>query len=402
MKHHALFPRQSGFTLVELMVSMVIGMAIVLALMTVTARFESGKRQNGSANALSLNAGYVAYDMDRAARSAGSGYLQSYKQVLGCTLNASRGGQILPSPAAFPAPFSSVPQQVRMIPFLIHAGAGAGGSDVLAVISGTSGVGEAAIGIKPGAAATAQLGLLSTVGLRAQDMLLMIEAGKPCLLTQVASNYVFNSGSSLLALGGSYYAATVNSASVTDYGDGSVLNLGNGADNPPQMTLYGILGSDLVSYDLLRTDGTQNTQLESSGVVDLRALYGIDSDDDGVVDTWVEPTDANYTVGALTDGSQNAQQHLARIRAVRVGMFIRADRIEKSTGNVTKDAISPPTLTMFADLTNDPRYTRTLSDTERLERMRVIEITIPLRNALLLPNKNTLPVAFKLAPQPTP
>ncbi|HEY4080186.1 MAG TPA: PilW family protein [Burkholderiaceae bacterium] len=388
-------PACTGFTLVELMVAMVIGMAIVLALMTVTARYEAGKRQNGASNDLALNMGFVAADMDRLIRSAGSGYVHSYSLTLGCTLNVSlNGAQLLPGVSAFPAPFDSVPKSQRLVPVLIYAGLGAGGTDVLAIKSGMSGVGETAILTKPGAATSTQLNLVSTAGLRENDLLLMVQntaqERRPCLLTQVATGFKPSAGSTLLPLGGSYYAPVVNSVAVADFDgpDLNLMNLGNASapdGNAPQMLLYGIgANNTLFSYDLLQTSGSVSAVPQADGVVDMRALYGIDTNGDGNVDTWVKPTDAGYTAASLSDGTAQAQQKLTQIRALRVGLIMRSDRVEKTP-------VSPTVLNLFTDLGSGLAYPRPLTDSERLQRLRVVEFTVPLRNVLLLPRPLPVP-----------
>ena len=386
-------PRQAGATLVELMVALVIGTVIVLALMIVTSRFESGKRQSGAATDLSMAAGNIAYDLDRQIRSAGSGYLQSYPQALGCTLNVSRTGvgQVLPGPAAFPAPFATVPQQVRLMPFLIHAGLGNGGSDVLAVMSGTAGVGKVYMPLKPAGVQSTQLSMMSTVGLRRNDMLLLIENNRSCLMTQVGTGFTQSATSSLVPLGGLYYAASVNGVAVSDYALNdipSVLNMGNASDNPPQLTLYGIDGGfNLQSYDLLQTNGNQQVSTVLTNIVNMRALYGVDTNGDGKVDLWVKPTTSGYRVADLTAGTAVAQSTLANIRAVRIGLILRSDRIE---AGASQPVVSASTVKLFSDLGSTLEYTHTVAAADQYQRFRAVDFTVPLRNALLLPSGSAL------------
>jgi len=380
---------QQGATLIELMVALVIGTVIVLALMIVTSRFESGKRQSGAASDLSMSAGSIALDLDRQIRSAGSGFMQSYYRALGCTINASRligatNTQLLPRTAAFPSPFGSVPQQVRLIPFLIYAGIGNGGSDVISVMSGTSGVGEVGMQLKPGTAQSAQLAMTSTVALRPNDMLMMIESGRPCLLTQVDASFVQSASSSLLPLGGAYYASTVNGVAVSDYGANDltyVLNMGNASDNAPQFTLYGVDSSyNLQAFDLLSTNGSVGATTVLSNIIDMRALYGVPNATTGDID-WKSPAVSPYTAAELSNGSAAAQATLASIRAVRIALILRSERIEAGPGtaNVTGNKIQ-----MFADQ-GTLEIDHALSATEQNERFRLVEFSVPLRNALLLP-----------------
>ena len=164
------------------MVAVVLGMALVLALTTVMIRHDSGKRTVISTNDLSLTSSYVSFSLDRELRSAGSGFTQDSRNTFGCLLRVARGGaQILPRAAAFPAPFAGVPQQVRLAPLLIHAGVGTGGSDVLAVATGSSGLGEAPIQVQLGSATADDLRVANTVGLRGNDLVLVAEDGVGCM-----------------------------------------------------------------------------------------------------------------------------------------------------------------------------------------------------------------------------
>lgn len=386
--------RAAGFTLIELMVAMVVSLVLVLALMTMTTNFERSKRQTQGNSVMGQNVGYISYDFDRQLRSAGSGFLSNaidpngsgadltaYRRTLGCTLNVSlSGNRILPMQSAISTqPFSAVPLNVPLIPVLIYAGVGVGGGDVLAIMAGSSGIGETPIGIKPLGAGANQLELASSVGLKANDLLLVVETNRPCMLTQVASNYVSGPTNTAVALGGDYYAATSGTASLTGYATGtgvsSVLLFGN-TNNMPQLRLYGVgANHQLLGLDLLRAQNGGAAYTAAENVQDLRALYGVDDNFDGVIDRWVPPTDTNFTATALSDHSAASQQRLLSIRAVRIGLLVHSDRIEK-------DAVSPTSVTMFSDL--GPTLTRTisLSGTDRQRHYRVVDFTIPLRNAV--------------------
>ena len=62
MKPSAMTPskQQRGFSLVELMVAVVIGLALTLALTTIMVRFEGGRRVLTSSNDLSLTSAYAS------------------------------------------------------------------------------------------------------------------------------------------------------------------------------------------------------------------------------------------------------------------------------------------------------------------------------------------------------
>jgi type IV pilus assembly protein PilW len=371
-----------GFTLIELLVAVVLGMALVLALTTVMIRHDSGKRTVVSTNDLSLASSYVSFALDRELRSAGSGLTQDSRNTFGCMLRVARGGaQILPRAAAFPAPFDGVPQQVRLAPLLIHAGVGTGGSDVLAVVTGSAGLGEAPIQVQLGSATANNLRMANTIGLRGNDLVLVAEGGVGCMLQQVAAPFT-GSADQLLSFGGAYAKAEIDSLPLASFGATNtafVSLLGNTTGNRPMLRLFGVgANATLFSHDMLQLDGTDTAQPVVDGVADLRALYGVDTTvpSDGVIDAWVAPTAAGFSVANLTDGSLAAHDRLLTILAVRVGMVLRSDRIER-------DEVAPATLTLFSDLPVALQHSHAIAADLRHQRFRTVEFTVPLRNVMI-------------------
>ena len=368
-----------GFGIVELLVALAIGLALTLAISLVMIRHDGDKRTLTSTNDAQLNASYVSFVLDRSLRSAGSGLVQGWRTHFGCLLHAARGGaQVMPRSSAFPAPFAAVPQQLRLAPVLIHSGAGAGGSDVLAVMSGASGLSESAQRVLPGSVAAASLRIAATVGMRGNDLVLLSEGGLGCMVQQLQSPFT-GGATQQLSFAGTYAAATINSLAQTSFGSASMAYLaplGNDSGSLPNFQLLGIgANQTLFSYDLLRLAGTDAPQPLAEGIVDLQALYGIDGNADGRVDTWVAPTAAGYTAAELGDGSAAAQQRLLGIMAIRVGLIVRTDRIER-------EVVAPASLVLFGDLDASLRYTRSLSSNEQRMRHRPLEITVPLRNVM--------------------
>jgi len=369
-----------GFTLVELMVAMALGLALTLALTVVMIRHDSGKRTLVSTNDLSLASSYLAFSLDRELRSAGSGFIQDWRDSFGCVLRAARGGtQILPRSSAFPTPFGSIPQQVRLAPVLIHAGAGTGGSDVLAVATGSAGLGESPLSVQPGSASASNLRVGSTVGLQGNDLVLVAEDGVGCVIQQVAAPFTGGSDQ-LLNFGGTYAKGEIDGVKLADFGAAGTAHvspLGGTAGNRPVLRLIGV-GADatLFAHDMLQLDGSDDAQPIVDGVADLRALYGVDSDNDGSIDTWVAPTAAGFTAADLSAGTQTANERLLTIMAVRVGLVLRSDRIER-------DEVAPASLTLFGDLDAALQHNFTIDTSQRHQRFRTLEFTVPLRNVMI-------------------
>ena len=375
--------RSRGFSLPELMVAVTIGLVLTLTISTVISRQESIRRGVTSSNDITGNTAYAAYLLDRELRSAGSGISQVSQHNFGCPVAASLSNtQLLPSTAAFPAPFASVSQTFRLVPVVVFAGAGAGGSDVIAVAAGNSGLSEGGLPVVPQSAAAGQIQLRNTIGIKGGDLILLSETGVGCMLQQVASPFT-GGATQVLNLGGTYAADTINGVAITGFSKGNaafVSLLGNTTGNPPRFMLFGISSTGkLVSYDLLKLSGTGIQELVD-GVVDMRVLYGIDTTTGGLtpqsqrqVTGWVAPTDTNYTAATLTNGTHASVIRLQGILALRVGLVLRSDLAEKSD-------VAPSSLTLFSDLDSSLQYTYTVPIGTTNQRYRVVEFTVPLRN----------------------
>lgn len=382
-----------GFSIVEMLVAVVIGMVVAMAAFGVLSNSEGRKRTAIGVNDANQSGAYAVYALDRVLRSAGTGFSQGWAKVGGCRLNAAMpapASETWPRAAALPAPFAGIPQTLRLAPVVIFQDASAAGSDVLMVMSGAAGFGEAPAAVQPLSITATQVLLANTIGFRAND-LVMLSGGGECLMTQVAATKPACAGDPAaspptstcgqqLPLGGSYYTPTGAGTSLATLAGLSEVNafvIGNSDDNRPQFQLFGV-GADntLFSHDMLLLNGSNTALPVAEGVVELRAVYGIDSNADGILDSWADPGTAPWTAATLMNGSSASNTNLRNIVAVRVGLVMRSSLIER-------DNVAPASLPLFADLPSAVQTQRNLSAAERKLRHRTIELTIPVRNLLL-------------------
>lgn len=377
MKAPACGPRgQRGFSLIELMVSVVIGLIVTLAVTGVMVASEERKRTSTATNDINQTGAYLAYVLDRAIRSAGSGFTQQSQGVLGCVLSASLNDQQILPAAALPSPFGKFltdNKAVRVAPVIIGRNQADTGSDVLMVMAGSGGFAEAPLRLGP-PEDERTITLANTLTWQAKDMLLLAGGQDHCLISQVDSTPA--AGSLALKLGGPYFAASVAGTGVTAFTgiQAVAVPLGNADSRPPLFQLFGVSSSrTLVSYDLLRVAGAAPVPI-ADGVVALRALYGIDTNGDRTLDAW-QRAEGAFSAAKLMDGSRESQDNLRRILAVRVGLVLRSQRQERNT-------VSPAELVLFQDLAGLQESFRP-ADGERSFRFRTIENTVPVRNSLL-------------------
>lgn len=369
---------QQGFSLIELMVSVAIGLIVTLAITGVLVAGEQRKRTSTSVNDVNQTGAYISYVLDKAIRSAGSGFSEKSSAVFGCALKATRSGTPI-LPATLPAPFSAFNATVRVAPVVIGKGLSLkGGDDVLMVMAGNSGFAESAVKVTPGVADGSSLNLPNTLTFQNKDLLLLAGSSSgDCLVTEV--NGTPAAGAQQLALGGTYFGT-----GVAAFDAGSlVIPIGNEASRPPQFRLFGVgANNTLFSHDLLQVASTAPLPL-AEGVVQMHARYGVDSNGDGLLDTWADAK-GDFSPGALLDGSEPARNRLRSIVAVRVGLVLRT-ALPELRGNLPNgEVVAPETLVLFQDLAGALQQEFKPGADGAKFRHRTAEITIPVRNALFI------------------
>ncbi|HZF82402.1 MAG TPA: PilW family protein [Burkholderiaceae bacterium] len=395
---------QAGLTLVELLVAMAIGLIVVLAVTAMIVVGRQHERVTTGFNDMSQGGAFAATVIDRALRNAGSGFMQGWNAsdgigvdtngTLGCKLYAKRNATaVLPRATAMRAPFAgflggaSGQANLRLAPVLIGQGQSAGGSDILMVMAGSASIGGVGREVRTGLSGS-QIELDNTLGFQPGDVLLVSASTgmlSDCAITQVASDFsAFPANatpSKLLGLGGIYLGdteklGTVISAGLASGGRGSFIS-GLGKISDLRMDLFGI-GTDHVLYrgDLLQTGDSDIPEAMAEGVVALRAVYRVDSS----ISTsnpatpnlsWEAPT-GTFAPDALL--AESPPEHLRRIVGVRVSLLLRSAARQPQIAANSE-------YTLLKDLPGTS--TVTLADADRHYAHRVVETTIPLRNALM-------------------
>jgi type IV pilus assembly protein PilW len=380
----ALGAKQQGLSLIELLVAMAIGLIVTLAASTVLLNFEGNKRTMTTVNDLNQAGAFASYTIERTVRNAGSGFAVRGDEGYGCIVNASlNNNAVLPAPSALPAPFAGISTTFRLAPAIIYAGESETGSDVLGVMAGNQGFSELPIRVIDGSMATDSLRLPNTLGWRAGDLALIMQSNRNCMVQQVgnsASTFVGTTDQTL-PFYGSYYAANGTNVALSDYGSAGanvhVAALGNVGPSRPVFQLIGVgAGNVLRTHDLLRFNGlAEEPQPLLDGVTELRAVYGVDTDLDGDVDAWQDPSVAPWNAATLLNGTASSRTLLRQIGAVRIGLILRTSLAER-----TEQVSAPENLELFRSV--GLSYTPTLTGDDRLFRYRAVEFTVPLRNVL--------------------
>ncbi len=394
-------------SLIELMIALVIASLVTLSIFAVMSTFEGRKRTTTSVNDANQAGNYALHLLDKLVRSAGSGYVQAGPPpnadntdrvaiAFGCRLLVASGATtVLPRGSALPVPFENVDTgaagSLRLAPVIVAPsqshGTGFNGerSDVLLVMAGAAGFGEVPLTLS-GPIAANNMPVVSAVSIAAGDLLLLADQPTPadvedCMVQQVSSGFT----AAPIGLTGTYSPTTVAGVSRAIYDDKSVaIKLGHPTTNPPNFVAIGVGdNTTLMSYDLLQARSPA-LQAMADNVYELHAVYGVDSDDDGSVNTWVDPrtNTGAFAVTTLMNGTAVSAEHIAQIKAIRVALILRSNLQEKAA-DATANPFTPASFTLFQSV--GLHRQRNLTADERRFRYRVIEATIPVRNALLAP-----------------
>lgn len=367
------FREEGGFSLVELMVALTVGLIGLLVIGGVLQVSGHQRKVTSSGGDAQTAGAIAAYMIERDVRM--SGYGVNIPGLMGCQIHAYDEGV---SPA----------RNFTLIlggPLEITAGA-SGAPDSITVNFGSSEVGLYAPHLTQDNNGTnANYKVDNRFGFHEGDVIVVAQSGvdsdgdgiDDCTLAQVTGvpgtpgqtdNIIHNSGNYTNSLGQNV-PARYNKAGGLGIGytapDAKIYNLGK----LPTSKKYFV---DTATRQLMMQDISNGTAATAIGenIVMLRALYGKDTDNDGSADTWDQTTP---TTTALW----------GQVIAVRFAIVARSHQRDAAL-------VSPATLTLWSSMrtaagVNYAAKTMSLSAEERHYRHKVFETIVPLRNQIWKP-----------------
>jgi type IV pilus assembly protein PilW len=344
--------RQWGFSLVELMVGLAIGLLATLVIVQVYTTFSAQQRKvSGSADA-QTSGGLATYMIQREAQLGGYGLpvFDTTNPALMCgTVNMDNGGTITPTSLS---PVS-----------IVDGGAGAGASDQIVVRYGDSQTG----GVNTSSVAYSGDALTAFNNLFAPYLHATGPGNCPLTLSDCASTQYLMTTS-----GGTCTIAPIsNTQNINVNAAGGLAYIG--------------------SWNVI-TFAVNNNQLERNNipiapdVVDLQAQYGVSAaQNSNVITQWVDATGATWANPSVANRN--------RIKAIHIAIVARNE--QRDTGNVTASCSSlttanPTGLCAWAGSDTSPAPSINLADADwQKYHYRVFDTIIPLRNVIW--SGNTLP-----------
>ncbi len=314
--------RSAGFSLVELMVGVGVGLLSTIVIATVLANSEQQKRANSSGTDAQIAGTLALHELERYVTEAGYG-LSSDVNGVGCALTANYGGVAV---AGAPA---------DLAPVVITPGADGKPSTIRVTRSNTAQFALPAQVQAPyfdpgsGGSVATTVVVQSTLGMSAGDLLAVVSPpltpltsatglGR-CAVFQATALNADNRGiqrtidagwnglGDVGALGGSHYVVNLGGLEAQTFTVGPAKDAGGKDTAQHQLS---------VSRFSLR-DRTSSSQVLQMGIVDLKAFYGKDNDNDGAVDAY-DTTTPTTIDGWLT------------VKSVRVALLARSASFEKT------------------------------------------------------------------------
>jgi type IV pilus assembly protein PilW len=383
-----------GFTLIELMIGLALGLMATLAIFATVSSFESQRRTTASGVDMQQNGLLALYSMEQDIRMAGYGLIGPKSLSLPC-------GKI--NAYGIPSVFSAAPVMISN---------GSTGNDILAINRLNSDTGGIVTGSETATltapfAATGSMGLNTNLAINANDFLLVSQPGLDCTLLKVSTVPASLTGGVVVQSAGNAGADTTQTpAAFPNYAMAAsavVVNLGpNNSSVPANSTIFGSTTDATINprfstikyriqanannsaYDLQRTtDNWTSSSIVASNIVNVSAQYGISDASNAAVSPtpqnithWIDATGNSY--GGSNWATLSSVADIKRIKAIRVAIVARsADKVNKrdASGNCTTTTTSP----IWFD---NPAIDLSGMTDWQCYRYKVYQTVIPIRNVI--------------------
>lgn len=342
---------QRGVGLIEVMVSIVIAMLLVLVIYQIYEISESQKRTITAGSDAQQNAAYGLYVLSRDISVAGNGIASAAATLDQCAI-------------------------LRPIPVLIEAGASATVPDKITILFAGSGSLATPVAFQQNSTANsyvvrAPVGFSADADPKKSDVVAAVEGAK-CTVSRIDPGGVAVDANGIATLA----VTPISGDLVATYSavTSSVVNLGP-AEAMGRIAYTVDAAAHALRTQKLLPDNDPVAPLVSD-VVNLKAQYGLDTDNDGIIDSWQDATGGTWSAANLP---AQPLATLRQVRAIRVAIVTRSAQYEK-------DPVTPGPIVMFDDSLGGHTEEMSLNSDDTHYRYKVLETVVPLRNALWNPS----------------
>ena len=286
-----------GATLLDVLVGLVVGLLAMVIVHQAFVAVDKVRRDAASVADAQSSGAFALYAMTSQIGNAGAGTAAAAQWLDTCPATAN------------------IATTLRPLDVLITDGGAADRSDSLVLRQATAPIIATPAAFAAPAAAGASFHVESVDGVFAVgDRVVAISRTGACAMAQLTAVGAATAGVVDLA----HSAITVDMP-VTSV----LLNLGPAAR--ASVLRYDVSADVLRSTDLANADAPVPL---TSNVINVKFQYGIDSDGDGMLDTWASAGSSGSWTPAVLLAAPRAT--LERIKAVRIGVIVRADRIDRA------------------------------------------------------------------------
>ncbi len=359
-------PRQQGFSLVEVLVSTVVALFATLVIVQTFAVAEGYRRTGTSGGDAAFSGALGAYLMERDLGIAGYGV--NTAAYLGCATSGS----------------DSIAGTARAInftlaPVQITPGAAITNPDSITVVASGTDMMPGPINFTTALASPASdYTVTSGYGVQAGDVVLVAQPGQNCTIVQATNTPAAGTATqnTIQHATGTYTSALGTFPARYNPGGGIGPTYGANAV-AMDMGATPVVSTYYVQNNTLMVDQLISGQLQqpvAANVVQMKALYGKDTNNDGIVDTWdnVAPTTAAGWAAVL---------------AVRLAVVARSANPEKPSNPLNNTC---STTTVAPSVTWDDGSTTTLDVSASADwmcyRYKAFHFTAGLRNLIWTPS----------------
>jgi type IV pilus assembly protein PilW len=349
-----------GFTLIETMVGIVIAFVAIIIIFQMATVSEGFKRNTTSINDAQQNGLISSFMLGIQLANAGNA-LANASNELGTCENPLVKNPTWSVTKAFANSW-------RPVPVMIVDGGADDKPDSFAVSYSMSSTIIAPALFTASAAANSTYAIQSPGGFHVDDLILAITLNGTCNPSRITA-LTTPDGNGVVTITHTGNPAAMTASSV-------LFNLGPSGD--PQKSLYDVQSGVLRSSTLIDKAGAEVdppiANPIASNVVNMKLQYGIDTDNDGLVDSWVGATGVWAPDQLLAGDAIKINQ----IKAVRIGVIVQGEQFDKTLGDFSWG--------LFKDANGkNPVYSGTFKASTSPPgnfRYRTYETVIPLRNEL--------------------
>jgi type IV pilus assembly protein PilW len=368
--------RHAGMSLIEVMVGLVIGLVTILIVYQVYGLSERYKRNTTSAGDAQTTGLFSTFFLSQMLGNAGAAI-----SVNGAALEPC------PLPGVNP-----VQNSLRALSVVINDSNVPETPDTVTITYGAPTSLTTAVLIRNNPASGGPYTVQSPLGFHVGDMIIAVPTTAPadaCVRSQVTAV----SAPDALGVVNVSHTVLYPAGPPAMLAGSQLVNLGTAVNVGRMQFDVDVATNTLRTTDLWVAGATPNPM--ASNIVAFKAQYGVDANDNGVIEDneWI--TGTTLTPAMLTDPVQTNRIALNRIRAVRIGMVVRSDQYDNSPNPSNTPGLKGQAYTW--NLFNWPcvgrgtcpagPVTGTIAmDPNGGYRYRVYETVIPIRNNVMNPN----------------